>query len=273
VNAELTSAVAPHVVPFGVVFARVGGLFLLAPVLGGDSIPVRVRALLALALALVTYPALPMEGQVPVTLDMASLAPLLATELLIGLSIGALATLPLLAVQAGGQFISQQMALAIASVFDPTTNASSDLVGQALMFLLLTLFLSLGGLEVMIGAVVRSFELVPLGGFTLGRAPLDAFVGLMGAAYETAVRISAPVVCIIFVETLATGMIMKTVPQLNILSFGFPVKILVGLGMLVGSLVYVNAALDGLVEHTFGEIAWWVEDLRTLGEEGGGLGG
>lgn len=264
------NAVAPHVIPVGVVFSRIGGLFLLAPVLGGNSVPVRVRVLLALALTLVCYPALPIDPASVAGLDMAGLIPLMATELLIGLSVGALATLPLLAVQAGGQFISQQMALSIASVFDPTTNADSDLIGQAMMFLLLTLFLSLGGLEIMIGAVVRSFDLVPLGGFTVGQAPLELFVGMMGAAYETAVRISAPVVCIIFVETLATGMIMKTVPQLNILSFGFPVKILVGLGMLLGSLVYVNAALDGLVERSLEQVAWWVEGLGPASSAGGG---
>ncbi len=262
---ELYEAVAPHVLPVLIVFSRLGGLFFLAPILGGESVPRRVRVLLALALTLVVYPALPMAAQVPVEPDMASLLPLMATEALVGLSVGALAMLPVLAVQAGGQFISQQMALSIASVFDPATNADADLISQTLTFLLLTIFLALGGLELMIGAVVSTFHLVPLGGFAFSEAPLELFTALMSAAYEVAVRISAPVVCIIFVETLATGMIMKTVPQLNILSFGFPVKILVGLGMLAGSVVYIDGALDGLVEETLADIAEWAGSLREGG--------
>ena len=118
-----------------IVFSRLGGLFLLAPILGGESIPARVRVLLALAMTLVVYPTLPMGPQLPFEADMIALLPMVAAEVLIGLSIGALATLPVLAVQAGGQFISQQMALGIASVFDPATNADADLISQTLTFL------------------------------------------------------------------------------------------------------------------------------------------
>lgn len=259
---DLYDAFAPHILPVLIVFSRLGGLFILAPILGGESVPRRVRVLLALALTLVVYPTLPIAPQLPVEPDMVSLVPMLATEVLVGLSIGALATLPVLAVQAGGQFISQQMALGIASVFDPTTDANADLISQTLTFLLLTTFLALGGLELMIGAVVHTFSVVPLGGFTFAESPLELYVALMSAAYEVAVRIAAPVVCIIFVETLATGMIMKTVPQLNILSFGFPVKILVGLGMLAGSLIYIDGALDGLVERSLEDISEWAVSLR-----------
>ena len=132
-------------------------------------------------------------------------------------------------------------------------------------FLLMTLFLAMGGLEIMLGGVIRSLELVPMGTVTLDVIPLDLFVGLMSASFSVAVRVSAPVVCIIFVETLATGMIMKTVPQLNILSFGFPVKILAGLGMMAASLVFINAAINGIVERSLVDIVDWAESLAFVG--------
>jgi flagellar biosynthetic protein FliR len=264
-NQALFDAVAPHVVPVVIVFSRLTGLFILAPILGGSSVPARVKVLLAVALTLIVYPTVPIDpATLPMTPDLAALAPLMASELLVGLSVGALASLPLLAAQAGGHMISQQMALAIASVFDPATDTDGDLIGQALTFLLLTIFLAMGGLELMIGAVVRTFELVPLGAFGFGEVPLDLFVALMGAAFEVAIRVAAPVVCVIFVETLATGMIMKTVPQLNILSFGFPLKILAGLAMLAGSVIFIDTAMDGFVERSLTAIGSWVE---SLGEE------
>lgn len=272
-NPALFDAVAPHIVPFVIVFSRLTGLFLLAPILGGESIPRRIKALLAIALTLIVYPTIPVVQQLPIEPDLISLLPIMATEILIGLSVGALAMLPILAVQAGGQFISQQMALSIASVFDPTTNADSDLVSRGLTFILLTSFLAMGGLELMITAIVRSFDLIPLGQAALTLAPLDLYVGLMAAAYEVAIRIAAPVVCIIFVETLSTGMIMKTVPQLNILSFGFPIKILVGLGMLAGSLVFVGTALGDLLELTFISVINWIESLGTAAIIAGGIHG
>ena len=48
---DLYDAFAPHVLPALIVFSRLGGLFLLAPILGGESVPAKVRVLLALALA------------------------------------------------------------------------------------------------------------------------------------------------------------------------------------------------------------------------------
>ena len=264
-NAELYHAVAPHVLPLLVVFSRLTGIFLLAPMLGGSSIPVRVRVLLAVGLSLVIYPAINLQGQLPLEPDMVALLPILLGELTVGLCVGALATLPLMAVQAAGHFIGQQMALGIASVFDPTTDADAGLIGQALTFLLMTSFLAMGGLEIMLGAVVRTFDLIPLGTMMLSEAPLDLFVALMSAAFSVAVRISAPVVCIIFVETLTTGMIMKTVPQLNILSFGFPIKIMAGLGMLAASLVYVDAAIDGIVERSLLDIMDWADSFALRG--------
>lgn len=268
-NRELFEAVAPHVVPLVIVFSRLTGVFFLAPILGGSTIPVRVRVLLATALALIVYPTIDIDPTRLPEPDLAALIPLMATELLIGLSIGALASLPLLAVQAGGHFIGQQMALAIASVFDPATDTDGNLISQALTFMLLATFLAVGGLEIMIGAVIRTFDLVPLGEFMFSEAPLELFVALMGAAFEVAIRIAAPVVCVIFIETLATGMIMKTVPQLNILSFGFPLKILAGLAMLAGSLVFIDAALEGFVERSLGDIVEWVERLGAGREAAG----
>ena len=52
------------------------------------------------------------------------------------------------------------------------------------------------------------------------------------------------------VESIGTGFLMKTVPQLNILSFGFPLKILLGVFTLIAALGAVSVAGSDEIEHT-----------------------
>jgi len=69
---------------------------------------------------------------------------------------------------------------------------------------------------------------------------VDMVVGLLGVVFDMAIRIAAPMLCIIFLESVAMGFISRTVPQMNILSVGFIVRILGGLAMLA---VGVDAAM------------------------------
>ena len=69
---------------------------------------------------------------------------------------------------------------------------------------------------------------------------------------HVALRIAAPLFCLIFLETIVTGFIMRTVPQMNILSIGFAIKILLGIGLLV---VAIGTQTSVLVEIWFSTFA------------------
>ncbi len=250
-----------HVLPFGAVLARLAGIFLMTPAIGSQSVPVRVKALMALFLALALYPVLPVETQSTQNLTMVDLIPVLVGEGLIGLAIGALISLPVLSVQMGGQIMGQQMGLGIASVFNPALETEGDVVGQILLYLALLIFLSFDGLEIAHYALIESFSTVPIGGLAIDRAPLELFVGLLQSGMHLAIRIAAPILCILFLETVAVGFVMKTVPQLNILSFGFPVKIMLGIFTTIASLTAIAGATGVELERTFEIILDWVLSL------------
>jgi flagellar biosynthetic protein FliR len=105
-----------------------------------------------------------------------------------------------------------------------------------LMYLGLGVFVSLGGLEALYLSLASTFERVPPGGFGLGMLPLDAIVGVVASGFELAIRVAAPAVCIIVLIMIAMGFVMKSMPQINVLSIGFTVKIIGGLLMVTLSL-------------------------------------
>ena len=72
-------------------------------------------------------------------------------------------------------------------------------------------------------------------------------------------RVAAPLLALVFLETVAMGFLAKTVPQLNVLSLGFPIRILLGLGVVaVGLVVISDVAMDS-VDEMFRSVTEWIE--------------
>lgn len=252
----------PHVAPALLVAVRIGGLMIYGPVFGSSVVPVRVKVLLTFVIAVAVYPVLaatvlPAAGAVELALW--SLAPLVAAELLVGLTIGFLASLPLMAVQTGGLVMGQQMGLGFASFYNPAIDDEADVVGQMLFLMALAGFLVIGGHEAMLVAVLRSFEHVPAGVFVADTDLLGLVAGLLGSAFELALRIAAPLLALIFLESAAMGLVAKTVPQLNILSLGFPVRILAGMLIIMLALNVIDEVVMEEVEMVLDVILEWVE--------------
>lgn len=244
------------------VIFRIGGLAIYAPVIGAQIVPVQGRALFAIVLGFAIYPILYSENVVyaPVNLDMWTLVPLLALEILIGMVIGFLANLPLLAVQISGSMMGQQMGLGFARIFNPTIGNSSDVIGQLLFFMALASFLLIGGLDAIVLAVLNTFHHMPLGTNIVDGSLLEMLLGVVLAGYEVAMRIAAPLLAIIFLQTISMGFVAKSVPQLNILSLGFPIRIIVGTAVIMISIGVTNEVLVVWIEDVLQLTLDWVEN-------------
>ena len=252
-------SILDHVPPAMLVIFRVGGLMIFGPVFGSSVIPGRVKVLLAALIGAAVYPLL--AGRFvspPVELKLWSLGPMLAVELLIGVVVGYLASIPLIATQTGGLLMGQQMGLGFARFYNPSMDAQSSIVGQLLFFMALAGFLLIGGHEALVLAVLRSFDYIPLGGFAIELNTIDLVTGLLLAAFELALRVAAPVLTLVFLESLMMGYLAKTVPQLNILSLGFPIRIIAGLGMLLLSLYVMNEVIIDGIDVMLNRMFLWI---------------
>lgn len=251
-----------HVIPFALVVFRIAGLFVVAPMFASQSVPTRVRALLAVMLGAVIYPTLSSEIQTPPDVTIAEFAGIAMGELLIGVSIGTIAAIPLAGLSLGGYLMGHQMGLALARSFNPETNSETGAVEQLLYFLGIYIFIAVGGLEAMIIGTLNTFETVPIGGIAMAQAPLDLFVGVLHASYELAIRLSAPVLGVIVMILIAMGVLMKTMPQINILSVGFAIKILIGLFVFGGTLIALEEAIGDEITRVLDTILLWTSTPR-----------
>lgn len=255
----------PHLAPFALCLFRLSGVFLFAPLLASTVIPGKVRILLCFMLALGIYPTLPDAWLRPVPDDALSLGMLVLSEVAVGCVIGFVAMLPIVSVQLAGLVMSQQMGMSLSPVFNPALETESEPFGELLLYTALAIFLSMGGLEALFLATAGTFWHIPLGGMGISTMPSDLVMGTFVAGFEVAIRVTMPLMALLLMETIASAFLMKTMPQLNIMSIGFAIKIIVGLLAMVMALGAVHLAIEGHVSQTGRDLLAWAMQDRGPG--------
>lgn len=250
--------------PLVLASTRFAGLLMFTPVLSSAMMPRRAKVLMSVAFALALLPW--WWGSVPAGLELSALPAMIAGELLIGATMGLVVNLPFVACQLAGQIAGQQMGLGLAGVINPDADIAGDNLGQLLFLLSIVILIAIGGLDILFLTVASSFERMPMGAFATSEAPLALVVAALASGFELAVRLSLPVLGIIFLETIAVGFIMKTVPTINIMSFGFPIRILLGVMAFFFSLAYLH---DALLVAIDGAVMSAVDWALSLGGSGG----
>lgn len=222
---------ALQLVLFLLLFLRCMAIIALAPVLGHVSVPVQVKAALGVFMAFVLYPLLAAKNP-QIDMQLMGLAMLAVQEILTGLLIGFAMGLLFAGVRAAGELIGFDLGLSLATAFDPDTG-TNNLVGEFLYLVVLLVFLLMNGHHFVLQALVLSYDAVPLGGFALRGVAAEGLVSLTGVVFMVALKCAAPVIVASFLVNLALAILSRVAPQINVLMVSFPLKIGVGLVVLM----------------------------------------
>lgn len=252
------------------IMTRVAGIFLLSPLLSGSGVAPRFKTFLTLFLGFAAFATVPEGWSTPGDLTLVGVGIWGVRELMVGITIGFVASFPVTVAQLIGQIAGYQVGLSLAQAFNPATDANSGVLEALMFYLALGIFVTLGGLEALLVVIARTFESVPPGGLALSMVPAELIVGVLRSGFEVAMRASAPVVAIIMIETVASALIMRTIPAINILSVGFAIKTVVGVLMLVFSLAAVGAVIQGNIDESMEALLVWAGG--AVSAVGGGAG-
>ena len=209
------------------VFARVSGLMVAAPVFSQQNIPVQVRVLFSVLFAYSIAGIVP--GPLPPHTDQAVGLILVAIhELLVGLILGFVAQFIFWSIQFAGELIGFQMALRMAQVFDPIGGFNSNPIGRLLTMIMTVVFLILDGHHLVLEAFVGSYRVIPLAGATFANIgpPLINYTGHM---FHIALRLAAPFMITLYLIDVALGVFVRAVPRADIFAIALPLKLLTGL--------------------------------------------
>jgi flagellar biosynthetic protein FliR len=256
VNALLEQIGTQHIVAFFLVLARIGPLFVVAPLFSSKMIPVRARGVAAVALAVGLSPLALKDGKVPT--DALSLAGLIGKEALVGFAFAFAISVLFAAVSVAGSFLDTLIGFSYGGLVDPVNGNQSSVLSQLYTLIGVMVFIAIGGDSWMIQGLAKTYDLV-------GLTQMPSIGALVGGAQHTfstifvsAVQLSAPVLIALIITDAGFGVVSRVMPQLNVFAVGFPAKVLVGFLIVAASLPFVAGWIGNQLQQSV------MQALQTL---------
>jgi flagellar biosynthetic protein FliR len=149
-----------------------------------------------------------------------------------------------------GLLIGYDMGLAMAQMFDPTTESNTNIMGQVMLIMATLIFLLINGHHYLIRALVYSFSIVPIGTFEMNQGVMDLIIRFSAGIFVLAVKIASPIMVSFFLLHLGSGIVARVMPQMNIFFVVQPLKSSLGLVLLITlTPVYVYVIRDLLMAY------------------------
>lgn len=212
------------------VVSRVGSAMILLPGIGETFIPVRVRLLLAMLIAIVAAPVV-RDSLPPEPPTAFGLFALIVGEVIIGLYFGLVARMLLLTLDTAGRIISFSVGLAAAQIFNPSISDQGSLLGLLFTTLAIVVMFASDVHHLMIRGVIDSYSLFGAGTAIPIADMSRAITEVVGVSFKVAVQFSAPFMVLSLLFFVSLGVLSRLMPQLQIFFIGLPVQILVGLSI------------------------------------------
>jgi type III secretion protein T len=238
---------------------RVSATIIVAPIFPSSVFPRFLRGAIGVALSLYLYPH--MAAHMPTDLSMLAWLGLIAKESLIGALLGFAVGSLIWAFECAGALFDFQTGFANGRIFDPFGGHDSGPLSMFMMRLGTVLFVTTGGLQILVSLLFESFRLWPVGSFTPSWSHFDAFAGgQVVTLMDVVVRLAAPVVLLLSMVDLGFGLVGRVVPQLNVFFFTMPIKGALAALMIALYLSYVSDLLAGQMSG----LGTWLEQLRPV---------
>jgi flagellar biosynthetic protein FliR len=208
------------------ILLRVSAMVVTIPIFGNRNVPVRAKGGLSLMIAFLLFPFI--KFNLP-PLEIFSLILGMVGEVIIGTVIGLAGRLAFAGVQIAGQLIGFQMGFAVVNVFDPITSEQVSIIAQFQYLIAMLIFLAVDGHHIFLSAIAESYRIISPLDFHFSAELMQSIVEISKDIFIIAVKIGAPVITALLMTSIGFGLIARTVPQINILIVGFPLKIAIGL--------------------------------------------
>jgi len=233
-------------VGFLLALVRTTSWMAVSPPFDTKAIPRLAKLGIACGISIFLAPQVPPEV---VSLNQAELAIMIVTQMVTGLALGFLTKLVFTAVQVAGSLIDFLGGFALTQAFDPLLSAQTSIFGRVYALLATTLLFAINGHLMLVKGFMTSFEAVPLGGIEFETFK-DLLINNLGMFMFAAFEIAGPLLAAYFLTEVTLGLLSKAAPQLNIILFGFPLKVLLTILLISAALPLLPGAVESLVEHT-----------------------
>ncbi len=236
----LSQWLVEHLLLGVLVMTRLSALLLAMPTIG-SAIPKRVRVILAVLMTSLVLPSVAAQPtvQTPAIENLIDLLIAVGREALIGLLIGATIQLIITGIQLSGEIISGSGGMQLGQSTDSATGEQIPTMARLVGLLVVAVMLAAGGHRLILNVLLDSFRELPPGQVVIGQPMLDLVIDQLTAGMIAGIQVAAPVVAALLLTNLITGLISRTLPQINVLAIGLSVN---SLALLIVTALTIGSA-------------------------------
>lgn len=203
---------------------------MLAPGWGEQLVPATVRLGVAVLVTAVLAPQLAQSAPA-LPRDIIGAIPLILTEVITGLILGAGARLMMSALQVAGAAVGIASGLGFAQQIDPIASQQSAIFAGFFSLLGVVLIMSAGLHRLMIEAAADSYRLFPPGAFPPIGDASSFIIDAVANAFRLGIQIAAPVLVFSLIFNVALGLVSRLIPQVQVFMTAMPLSVLLSLAI------------------------------------------
>ncbi len=226
--------------------ARFGGALALMPALSVPQVPSVCRAVVAFGAALAGLLFVP-----PVTTDApVLLLVVLVREAVIGMLIGMVFASFVWLWEWVGELADWQVGFGFAALADPIVGTRIAIIARIATLSAGVLFFQLGGHHLLLRAVAESYRWLPVtSDFALRPQLGEMWWAMLGRGFFLALPFIVPTLGVVLLSDLVLGLMGRAAPQLGVLLWGMPARILACLFVTAIALTAMPNLAERLLAH------------------------
>ncbi len=230
------------------IFIRVTALLFSAPLFSSNNIPATVRLLIALTVTYIIFFTIPAQN-IDYNSGYGELMLIGFKEALSGFILGFSLNFVFFGISFAAMLMGMDMGLNMATMLDPTTEIENNVLGQLFGLAAMVLFLSINGHHYIIRGLAVSFKIIPIGHFSMNESVFLLLVKGSAGIFIAAVKIVAPLMVAFFLLNIATGIISRIIPQMQVFFVIQPVQLMLGFAMLTAGMPLFLYIIKYLLEQ------------------------
>ena len=242
-----------NIIVFMLIFTRLTGMMQRAPFFSTIQAPVMSKVWFCGLIAFIIYPVVVAKKLFIIPHNMPEFIILILLEFFIGYLIGYVASMLIEGVRLCGNIISIQTGLSMSEALDPITGVQSTELSRIYIFLTTIIFLGTGAHQILFVSVFNSFQSVPMGVFpAFNSALVGDMCHLFSSMFKIGFGIALPIFAVLLTVDVLLGMMSKMMPQMNIYMVALPVKIYIGLFLILAFLSAVSVYIQTVIKDYMG---------------------
>lgn len=244
---------------FLLVMIRMTVFITLCPGFSHSSLPTISKVALAIGL---TLPVMEVIPSLQVELAIGAFVFIAIKELFIGLALGYITLLFFTAVEIAGTLVDFQVGFSMGAVFDPSLGVNASYYGRIYYWISIMIFFIANIHHQVIITLVESFRWAPLDQLSFAHIGTEGIVVLFGNLFATAIQLAVPLIIVALLSELTLALISRTVPQINVLILGMPMKTLVSLVFMFFFLSMLMRSIGDLFPDMIKYMNEWLYSLQ-----------